>query len=1041
MVALACSGEEGPELRSAALTQATAGAAFDWTMPERLRVVPATNALDTSVDLTPDGWPVVFDACASSGNVREFHWTIESDPQDHTTDRCDGFTYMFRSEGIYAVTLRVVDASGASATTSRDVNVQDWLIVALGDSYGSGEGTPNAPIPQTAFDEWANATAAHAQALLDLAEADRILAIVGRIRTPLARLTNANIALTEANVRLVRYCWNPFTIEECLQAGADAAAASAEIVRASADLGYQVTAASTEAAFSHLNPAGDLWDQLLAIEQVWATARDMAVATIGAAEAVFANRDLTFQPSWQDEQCHRSMLAGQVQAAFAIEQADPRSSVTLLHLACSGAQIIEGLLGSYGGVEPSKGSPLDPQVLSAALQLEGREIDALLVSIGGNDANFSPIVIACMTQEPCHATSYEHQTLAQLNAYALCAAASVFSEGCGDYFQEISIVGGGTSAADLFVSGIGNLAPRYALLASELASRFPDVTRQPSRVYITEYPDASLDERGDLCGPRPDRLDPFVNLPGLSPGEWLWAGETVTRDHLNAQVAAAAAEHGWTLVDGIYDGFAGHGYCSDSAWFVRLQQSLRRQGDKNGTLHPNQEGHAHVGARLADTVRPHFYTDGDMSSPRAPQVPPYADLGLSRVLDEGSSEVIQHHSYDPSRSQTTAYLWSLEVDAPGGAGLDGANDRSPRLQGIDDSSGLLRLVISNAFGEDTGEVSVAVRNVAPVVSAGPDIDVPEGAVVSLQATFTDPGAADTHEASVRWEAETTPAAMTSGGEVTGAHRYLDEGVHEVVVTVRDDDSGASEDTFRVQVENVAPTIQTLSGPTFPVLPGAVVTVQATFEDPGPLDRHESTWSWGDGTTAPGELTETDGAGTLTAQHRYTSPGVYEPRLLLVDDDGGASEAVFQYVVVFDPEAGSLTGAGAWAPEAGPIEAGRRPTTFAVRGQYLHDATAVSGWVRVSGTSIDFHGDSLEWLVITGGRAYLRGSGSVSGVAGHGFLLIAEDGAISDGPDRLRIRVWDEVTGGVVFDNASVASDDPLTGALPEISYGNLVLHR
>src|SRR3989442_6314365 len=57
-------------------------------------------------------------------------------------------------------------------------------------------------------------------------------------------------------------------------------------------------------------------------------------------------------PQWQDQRCHRSSVAGPSLAAKEIEQDDPHTSVTFLHLACSGAGIFEGLIGPYVGQEP-----------------------------------------------------------------------------------------------------------------------------------------------------------------------------------------------------------------------------------------------------------------------------------------------------------------------------------------------------------------------------------------------------------------------------------------------------------------------------------------------------------------------------------------------------------------------------------------------------------------------------------------------------------------------------------------------------------------
>ena len=55
-------------------------------------------------------------------------------------------------EGAYRVALATKD--GVSTTTTIPVVVQDWLIVSLGDSYGSGEGTPDVEIPQDEYEEF-----------------------------------------------------------------------------------------------------------------------------------------------------------------------------------------------------------------------------------------------------------------------------------------------------------------------------------------------------------------------------------------------------------------------------------------------------------------------------------------------------------------------------------------------------------------------------------------------------------------------------------------------------------------------------------------------------------------------------------------------------------------------------------------------------------------------------------------------------------------------------------------------------------------------
>jgi hypothetical protein len=57
------------------------------------------------------------------------------------------------------------------------------------------------------------------------------------------------------------------------------------------------------------------------------------------------------------------------------------------------------------------------------------------------------------------------------------------------------------------------------------------------------------------------------------------------------------------------------------------------------------------------------------------------------------------------------------------------------------------------------------------------------------------------------------------------------------------------------------------------------------------------------------VTETGGSGTVTGNHTYAAAGVYTVTLSVTDDDTGANSASFQYVVIYDPSAGFVTGGG------------------------------------------------------------------------------------------------------------------------------------
>ncbi|HET6549056.1 MAG TPA: S8 family serine peptidase, partial [Solirubrobacter sp.] len=422
------------------------GADFTWSMPDRTnRDVTGDGMVDYRTDrseIEPIRWDVDLDACDATVNgkpVGTYRWTVDGEVVGETGE-C-----MFRwrpwNEGTYSVTLTATAVGGEQATVTKAVEVDDLLIVSVGDSIASGEGNP------------------------DIAD--------------------------------------PF----------------------------------------------------------------------GPGDA-----------RWQLERCHRSAFGGPAQAARWFEAADARTSVTLLHLACSGGRIegdrddagelepgfagIGGLLTPYEGVtENSDHGPCalsgrtdlsvcePPQLDQAKAKVGDREIDALLVSIGANDMWFSSILTNCLIP-----------------------------------LNDCSTNEGGRG---LFEQRIQLLPDRYARLAARIREQFPDLPA--GRVVITQYPDLTTDESGavDLsCG----------IASGISAAEQQWAHDTVI-PALNAQVAQAAATHGWTLAAGVPEAFLGHGYCSDDPWIVDITGTVWDQADKNGAFHPNYYGHTAYASEIIDSVR------------------------------------------------------------------------------------------------------------------------------------------------------------------------------------------------------------------------------------------------------------------------------------------------------------------------------------------------------------------------------------------------------------------------------------------------------
>ena len=117
-------------------------------------------------------------------------------------------------------------------------------------------------------------------------------------------------------------------------------------------------------------------------------------------------------------------------------------------------------------------------------------------------------------------------------------------------------------------------------------------TLQPKEIYLTSYP-ANIfgnDVIGGGCG----------SFSQLDSGEAKWFYETGVQ--LNRLLKNRAEKYGWYYIDGIVEAFEGHDYCSNDPYFVGLFESIYGQSDVNGTVHPNEAGHAEIARRIVETV-------------------------------------------------------------------------------------------------------------------------------------------------------------------------------------------------------------------------------------------------------------------------------------------------------------------------------------------------------------------------------------------------------------------------------------------------------
>jgi hypothetical protein len=166
----------------------------------------------------------------------------------------------------------------------------------------------------------------------------------------------------------------------------------------------------------------------------------------------------------------------------------------------------------------------------------------------------------------------------------------------------------------------------------------------------------------------------------------------------------------------------------------------------------------------------------------------------------------------------------------------------------------------------------------------------------------------------------------------------------------------------------------------------------------------------------------------------------------VNVDSTSWSECYQYVVVYDPYGGFVTGGGWIHSPAGAYHLDSSlsgKATFGFVSKYKKGA-----FDPVGNTEFQFHAANFtfrsteyDWLVIAGARAQYKGTGSIDGTGDYGFMLTAIDGALPGGGlgDKFRIKIWDKATDAMVYDNQMGDSDnaDPTT----VIGGGSIVIHK
>lgn len=309
----------------------------------------------------------------------------------------------------------------------------------------------------------------------------------------------------------------------------------------------------------------------------------------------------------------------------------------------------------------------------------------------------------------------------------------------------------------------------------------------------------------------------------------------------------------------------------------------------------------------ANTGAVYVFTQG-------PPQPPLADAGEDDELIEGGPTNFDGSGSADQDSVIGSYIptysWDFDIAVDSDGDGDPANDEDGT--GIttshiypDTGVYVAQLTYTDDDGvSDTDQVTITVEpdNVPPVITGISDDQILENGTAVITIDFSDPGDEFPHTLLINCgdggAAESVTLAQGQSS-FTASHLYLDDNpgaqpdtfTVSVVVTDALNESDSGQTT--VTVANVSPIVSASGGS---ILENQTFTLSASFVDPGTLDAHTATISWGDGSPDT-TIGLAIGARTLTAAHQYldddpsVSPAdAYKVTVTVADDDLGAGTA-------------------------------------------------------------------------------------------------------------------------------------------------------
>jgi len=372
------------------------------------------------------------------------------------------------------------------------------------------------------------------------------------------------------------------------------------------------------------------------------------------------------KPTWENRQCRRSINSPFNRAITSLGHVEYGNSTldNLLDIgfenyACSGAVTNDFFetrtnLGDMYDLYPPK-TPIRPQLEEFKSDWSDSSVDALAMSIGGNDIGFgSAIMTAVLGDVSCTDITLDNLLECSVDSHGI-NLGTMDNQWLKDRCKDVQVVSSAMKASILSVFGVvapdihlaeplclaalegvyqvikqdflnardtwrHDLMSQYERINAELRSSEYDFIRQNEdgnkNIFIMEYPDALHGSDGEYCS-RNDLTDdwynPFVGdkfFESFKDREIEWLGEHIYKP-LITTINDAAEHENWTVVP-VASGSMRHGMCTDDRYVNLNIDALKRQGAdvvppvsiSGGMIHPSVLGYEFMGDALAEKLKP-----------------------------------------------------------------------------------------------------------------------------------------------------------------------------------------------------------------------------------------------------------------------------------------------------------------------------------------------------------------------------------------------------------------------------------------------------